>query len=263
MTMVYLAGPEVFLPDAIAIGKQKQEVCEDFGLVGLFPLDNVVKPSATETIASAIYQANVAMIQKCDAVVANLTPFRSHSADPGTAFELGMAAALGKSVYAYTNAPLTLLERIEEDHGGLEKVGDVVFSRLDDLVVEDFGLFDNLMLAECLTQPVAQSVVEVSDPTRDMESFIACIETLVGDLEKAGTRPSARELVVDEALFPRLFHYDIMVGRLKLGFAVDDYLENKAYSAKVTYDYRRRNTKATIVFASKAERNAFSSYWLK
>ena len=36
---VYLAGPDVFLPSAVALGQQKREVCAAHGLEGLFPLD--------------------------------------------------------------------------------------------------------------------------------------------------------------------------------------------------------------------------------
>jgi nucleoside 2-deoxyribosyltransferase len=36
---IYLAGPEVFLPDALAVGAHKVAVCAEFGLQGVFPLD--------------------------------------------------------------------------------------------------------------------------------------------------------------------------------------------------------------------------------
>ena len=36
---VYLAGPEVFLPDAIAVGAEKCRLCAEYGFEGLFPLD--------------------------------------------------------------------------------------------------------------------------------------------------------------------------------------------------------------------------------
>jgi len=37
---IYLAGPDVFLPDALEVGKRKREICARHGLRGLFPLDN-------------------------------------------------------------------------------------------------------------------------------------------------------------------------------------------------------------------------------
>ena len=39
---IYLAGPEVFLPDALAIGRRKRDICERHGVTGLYPLDNAV-----------------------------------------------------------------------------------------------------------------------------------------------------------------------------------------------------------------------------
>ena len=43
---IYLAGPDVFLPDAVEIGRRKAELCARYGVIGLFPLDNAVDLSA-------------------------------------------------------------------------------------------------------------------------------------------------------------------------------------------------------------------------
>ena len=32
--MIYLAGPDVFLPNAIEVGKKKMAICEEFGFEG-------------------------------------------------------------------------------------------------------------------------------------------------------------------------------------------------------------------------------------
>ena len=45
---IYLAGPDVFLPDALEIGRQKIDICRRHGLIGLYPLDNVVDRAAAE-----------------------------------------------------------------------------------------------------------------------------------------------------------------------------------------------------------------------
>ena len=37
---VYLAGPEVFLIDAVAVGQCKKALCSQYGFKGLFPFDN-------------------------------------------------------------------------------------------------------------------------------------------------------------------------------------------------------------------------------
>jgi nucleoside 2-deoxyribosyltransferase len=44
---IYLAGPDVFLPDAVDIGRRKAELCTRHGLIGLYPLDNAIDLAAT------------------------------------------------------------------------------------------------------------------------------------------------------------------------------------------------------------------------
>src|SRR6266404_969261 len=39
---IYLAGPDVFLPDAIEIGRRKAAICARHGVNGLYPLDNAI-----------------------------------------------------------------------------------------------------------------------------------------------------------------------------------------------------------------------------
>jgi len=62
MTKIYLAGPDVFLPDAVEIWRRKAELCTRHGLIGLYPLDNAIDPAASsaattaQTTQSAIHQ---------------------------------------------------------------------------------------------------------------------------------------------------------------------------------------------------------------
>ena len=54
--------------------------------------------------ARRISRANEGLMRSCDALVANLTPFRGVSMDSGTAFEVGFMQALGRPLGAgYTN----------------------------------------------------------------------------------------------------------------------------------------------------------------
>jgi nucleoside 2-deoxyribosyltransferase len=39
---IYLAGPDVFLHDAVEIGRRKVELCRRHGLTGRSPLDNAI-----------------------------------------------------------------------------------------------------------------------------------------------------------------------------------------------------------------------------
>src|SRR6185312_3312891 len=102
MTSVYLAGPDVFRPDAIPYGESLKAACRRFGLEGLYPLDNAVPLGLSKPQAAAwICQANLALIRRADIVMANLNPFRGAEPDSGTVFEVGYAAALGKPVWGY------------------------------------------------------------------------------------------------------------------------------------------------------------------
>jgi len=171
---LYLAGPEVFLDDAREIGRRKLELCARHGFTGLYPLDG--EPLLVDDaggLARAIFANNVALMRRADAVLANLSPFRGISADPGTAFEVGFAFALGKPVAAYSNAPGELKHRA---HAAIGPAGDGVPATFlaDGLHVEDFGHFDNLMLAEALEAsllPVLQAERPAADPFRDLTLF--------------------------------------------------------------------------------------------
>ena len=136
---VYLAGFDVFRADAIEHGRALKALCDQHGLEGLYPFDNDVPEGLTpEEAAAAICNANIAMIKRCDGVLANLNAFRGAEPDSGTAFEVGMAVALGKPVWAYFEADGSLREQIEHDAAGFDAQG---------FQVEDFGLPRNLMLA--------------------------------------------------------------------------------------------------------------------
>src|SRR5215210_4956234 len=113
MRSVYLAGPEVFLPDAVEIGRRKQKLCAAYGLEGLYPLDNEIPTTTTERADKLIYDANKAMMLRADIGICNLTPFRGPGADAGTVFELGLMVGLGKPVFAYTNDSADYVQRVE------------------------------------------------------------------------------------------------------------------------------------------------------
>src|SRR6202051_4239894 len=91
---VYLAGPDVFLPDAVEFGRRKVELCARYGLTGLYPPDNKIDLSAADA-SLQIFRGNEAMMNEADAVIANLTPFRGPGADAGTVYELGFMAGGG------------------------------------------------------------------------------------------------------------------------------------------------------------------------
>ena len=137
---VYLAGPDVFYPDALQRGQRMKALCAERGWEGLFPLD--AQPDPALDPSRAIFQANRQLIQQADAVVANLRDFRGFEPDSGTVWEVSYALALGKPVVGYLPSAASLLERMSgQTHHGLDREG---------CAVEDFGLPLNLMLAHSL-----------------------------------------------------------------------------------------------------------------
>ena len=176
---VYLAGPDVFLPDAIAIGQRKKELCARYGFEGLFPFDNEIEPDASGApIDGLIYRANIAMIRASDLGILNLTPFRGPSADAGTVFELGVLVGLGKRVFAYTGDTADLLARVRRC--GSASFDDSAGCWRDEagMAIEAFGNADNLMIDNALAEQGHAIVRHDAFPQerfRDLTGFEACL----------------------------------------------------------------------------------------
>jgi nucleoside 2-deoxyribosyltransferase len=179
---LYLAGPDIFLPDAKEIGKIKQQLCARYGHVGLFPLDNEVPPQVQNSPAKTIFRGNIAMLESADALVANLTPFRGASADVGTAFEVGYGFARGKKIFGYTNVTVSYADRVRSSvSGDLSRARDGRLFATDGFAVEDFGLIENLMMVEALLESGADVVLPPTppqDPWRDLSTFEECLRRL-------------------------------------------------------------------------------------
>ncbi len=133
---MYLAGPDVFLPDSDEVGRRKQAICRAHGLEGHYPGEEV-DLAGLEPVQQArvLFESCVTMMDRCVAGLANVTPFRGVSADVGTAFEMGYLFGRGYPVWGYTSHAADYAARITAD------VADE-----GDLLVEAFGLADNLML---------------------------------------------------------------------------------------------------------------------
>jgi len=188
MLKVYLAGPEVFLPEAIELGARKKRLCSEYGFEGLYPFDNEISPTSEERIDRRIYRANEQMIRRADFGICNLTPFRGVSADPGTVLELGMMAGLGKRVFAYTNTVRNYLERSKlHDTLTYESSGNVWLDA-DGMAVEDFGNVDNLMIdwavAEHGACPIVRHDAHPAEIYRDLTGFDTCLRLAAEAISK-------------------------------------------------------------------------------
>jgi nucleoside 2-deoxyribosyltransferase len=163
---IYLAGPDVFYPDAVAIGQRKKALCAQYGFNGLFPLDNEVSGQSKAALAASIYAGNIAFMNQADAIIANITPFRGPGMDAGTAFEIGYFAAQGKLVFLYSNHGQEYWERVDKNPSDkrLDK---------DGCLIEDFDLVENLMITHASARPVA--IPDKTLPFVSLEQFEAIL----------------------------------------------------------------------------------------
>jgi nucleoside 2-deoxyribosyltransferase len=184
---IYLAGPDVFLPDAVELGRRKAAICARHGLTGLYPLDNAIDLSARDA-SLKIFAGNEAMMIEADAIIANLTPFRGPGADAGTVYELGFMAGREKLCLGYCNDPTLYADRVRKFTTVDKQAG-----RLADtagLTVEDFGLSDNLMMIHALELHGCALVTSCQAPAEiwhDLTAFEVCVRMAA---ERLGSAPA-------------------------------------------------------------------------
>jgi nucleoside 2-deoxyribosyltransferase len=174
---LYLAGPEVFLPDALAVGGAKQELCARHGFEGVLPLDGSLDLTGLpkRDRARRISAANEAVMPSCAGLIANLTPFRGVSMDVGTAFEVGFMRALGRPVLGYTNVVADYRRRAEAYRRAGASAAD---ADAPDVTIEDFGLAENLMIEAAILASGGEVIRRGVPPgreMRDLAGFEACL----------------------------------------------------------------------------------------
>ncbi len=141
MPKAYLAGPDVFLPHVASIAAAKIALCARYGITGISPFNSDFAAGLpAQKLWRQIYEDDVRLMRESDLIIANLTPFRGASADAGTLVELGWFLGQGRPVFAYSNAVEDFAARTRAQIG-------VLPDPLPGIVVEDFGLADNLMIA--------------------------------------------------------------------------------------------------------------------
>ncbi len=147
MKKIYLAGFDVFRPDAVEHGEYLKSLCLQYGFEGLYPLDNAAPAGLRGAVlAQWICDANLALLRSADLVMANLNAFRGHEPDSGTVFEVGYGHALGKPVWAYTDETRSLVGQLAVMDDA-QAQGTARFVDEAGFTVEDFGLPLNLMIA--------------------------------------------------------------------------------------------------------------------
>jgi nucleoside 2-deoxyribosyltransferase len=166
----YLAGPDVFLPNAVAHAARKVEICRRSGLRGLPPLNEDAGSAAPEFAAwQAIYQKDLAMMEQSDLIIANLTPFAGASADAGTLIEVGWFLGKGKPIFGYSNTPENFESRMRRQLGANHA----------DFGIEGFQLPDNLMIVGAVHSGGYPVFVPTDDKARGLDAldvFETCVE---------------------------------------------------------------------------------------
>ena len=143
---IYLAGPDVFRPDAREHFVRLTAACGAAGLAALLPADGNEELSS-EAPEKQIYEANMQRLRGADGVVANLASFRGMEPDSGTVFEVGAAIALGIPVVAYGVPEGSYADRVRAALPCEVDANGVLRERGTGIAVEDFGQQLNLMLA--------------------------------------------------------------------------------------------------------------------
>lgn len=146
MQTLYLAGPEVFLTNALSVLSDAKKLCESFGYFALTPFDGEVTDKTKLAKANQIFQENISLIHRCDIVIANCNPFRGACIDDGTAFEIGYAYAKGKLVFGYLNDNRSLPEIVKSKIRTKPHSSGYAIDEDGYLLNEDFGNSINLML---------------------------------------------------------------------------------------------------------------------
>jgi nucleoside 2-deoxyribosyltransferase len=178
--IAYLAGPDVFLPNAVAHAATKVEICRRSGLRGLPPLNGDAEPAANELeVWQAIYQKDVAMMERSDIIIANLTPFAGASADAGTLIEVGWFLGKGKPIFGYSNSSENFESRMRKQVGATHP----------DLGIEGFHLPDNLMIVGAVYTGGYPVFLPTDGKARDIDAldvFESCVAAAARSL---ATRP--------------------------------------------------------------------------
>jgi len=145
MLKVYIAGPDVFEPNALEVGQRLKAIAREHGLEPLFPFDNEVDIEKSANPSLEIFLGNRDLIDAADMVVANLNPFRGGiEPDSGTVWEIGYAIGRGKPVVGYLASTESMQERILRVEG---RPGEIAATTdREGRTIEPFGHALNLML---------------------------------------------------------------------------------------------------------------------
>ncbi len=182
------------MPDAAGLVARKKAICAHHGLTGVSPLDSWPnEPASWATLPEwrRISLRNEAQIRSADLMIANLTPFRGPSADVGTAYEIAVMRTLGRPVFGYATTAVGFTRRTANfagERGGVVAGADGSLRDGEGMLIEQFGLFDNLMIEAGIVASGGVLIAEeVAQDRRwaDLSVFERCVQTAINTLSRA------------------------------------------------------------------------------
>lgn len=147
---IYIAGPDVFYPNAYEILEYKKQLCSKYGYIGFSPFDNEInkkKVKNKQKQRDIIKQNNEELIKSSDIVIANFNSFRGFEPDSGTCFEVGFATALKKKVYIYIE---NFNKNLQERYAEFNKLKLISSCDLEGNNIENFGMPINIMFSNAI-----------------------------------------------------------------------------------------------------------------
>lgn len=145
----YMAGPDVFKPNTDQIAETKKAILAERNITGIYPSDTKIDNfSFSKETAAKIFTCNIELMNESDVIVANMTPWRGPSMDPGTITELTYGATKGKLVVGYYEGDTKAYTQRVVDYYDHQVTGDgsgpIIAS--DGNSIENFEQEDNLMI---------------------------------------------------------------------------------------------------------------------
>jgi nucleoside 2-deoxyribosyltransferase len=149
---IYIAGPDIYHPQNLEIAESKKSICARYGLDAVLATDFLAGVQFVGKAADAapLFRERLKIIRGCDALIADMTPFRGPGMDPACALEMGIMAGLDRPVVGYTLDPTPYADRMSRLHVEIDESLTRVGPRLvapSGMVIEDFSLPDAVMTA--------------------------------------------------------------------------------------------------------------------
>lgn len=185
MIKVYIAGPEVFLPNGFEQVERKRALCRAYGMEPSARQGDFLQYQGGDkfVFGTMIARHNEELMRESDIVIANLTPFRGISADPGTVYEVGFMCALGRKAFGYTNTTRSYAERASADYysGKVERPVSGRLVAVDGQMVEDHGMTDNLMIDSGINRSggfILRRPAALEEIFTDLTAYEACLKKI-------------------------------------------------------------------------------------